>query len=373
MKHPQAHIIDTTLRDGEQAAGVVFSLEEKLKIAGLLHNAAVPEVEIGTPTISTKEKENIKTLVGAGFSFKCLAWCRALPQDIDRAAETGVQGVHISFPVSSIHLRALGKNEIWVITQLKEMLNYAAGRFDYVTIGAQDASRSGPSFLTDFIGHAMLYGAARIRIADTVGILNPLSVASLFGKLKKEYPAVPFEFHGHNDLGMATANTVTALLSGADAASVTVNGLGERSGNAVLEEVIMALQLSSRIETGIQTRYLTELSSFVQQASNRSLSDMKPITGKYAISHESGIHTQCLLTDRNTYQIIDALSVGRSEEPFVFGKHSGSRALCSFLSSKGCNLTERESIKMLNEVKKTSDKLKRSLTESELLGLYKHR
>ena len=105
MKPLQAHIIDTTLRDGEQAAGVVFSLEEKLKIAGLLHNAAVPEVEIGTPAISTKEKENIKTLVGAGFSFKCLAWCRALPQDIDHAAETGVQGVHISFPVSSIHLR----------------------------------------------------------------------------------------------------------------------------------------------------------------------------------------------------------------------------------------------------------------------------
>ncbi|WP_321331956.1 pyruvate carboxyltransferase [uncultured Bacteroides sp.] len=373
MTGKKVHIIDTTLRDGEQAAGVVFSLEEKMQIAALLDKAGVPELEIGMPAISQEEKENIKTLVHAGFSFNCLAWCRAVCSDVDEAAATGAQGVHISFPVSSIHLNALGKNELWVMKKLSEVLTYASGRFSYVTVGAQDASRAGFPFLSDFIGQAVLCGASRIRIADTVGIMNPFSVSKLFTKLKKECPHVPFEFHGHNDLGMATANTFTALCSGAEAASVTVNGLGERSGNAVLEELVMALSLSGNIQPDIHTEYLSELSALVQQASGRVLSDMKPITGKFAISHESGIHTQCMLTDRTTYQIIDAASVGRKEEPFVFGKHSGRTAINRFFSSRGYQLTDKESLTMLCEVKQEAIKLKRSLSESELLNLYKKR
>nr|WP_320058839.1 pyruvate carboxyltransferase [uncultured Bacteroides sp.] len=372
MTEKKVHIIDTTLRDGEQAAGVVFSLEEKMQIAALLDKAGVPELEIGMPAISLQDKEDITTLVRAGFSFDCLAWCRAVCSDVDEAAATGAQGVHISFPVSSIHLSALGKNELWVMKKLGEVLRYASGRFRYITVGAQDASRAGFPFLVDFIGQAVCCGASRVRIADTVGIMNPFTVSKLFARLKKEYPHVPFEFHGHNDLGMATANTFTALCSGAEAASVTVNGLGERSGNAVLEELVMALSLSGNGQSGIHTEYLTELSALVERASGRVLSDMKPITGKFAISHESGIHTQCLLTDRTTYQIIDAAGVGRSEEPFVFGKHSGRAAICGFFSSKGYELSAEESSNLLREVKQEAVKLKRSLSEAELFRLYKH-
>ena len=320
MTKKRIHIIDTTLRDGEQAAGVVFSLEEKIQIASLLEKAGVPELEIGMPAISKEEKEDIKTLVQAGFSFDCLAWCRATYNDIDEAVSTGAQGVHISFPVSPIHLKALRKDEKWVMTQLKEMLNYASGSFRYVTVGAQDASRANYSFLSEFIHEAEYNGASRVRIADTVGIMNPLTVSSLFQQLKKDHSTLKFEFHGHNDLGMATANTFMALCSGAEAASVTVNGLGERSGNAALEELVMALALSSELETNIHTKYLSELSALVEKASGRTLSSMKPITGKFSISHESGIHTQCMLSDRSTYQIIDAKSVGRKEESFIFGK-----------------------------------------------------
>ncbi|WP_321480323.1 pyruvate carboxyltransferase [uncultured Bacteroides sp.] len=373
MKDQKIHIIDTTLRDGEQAAGVVFSLEEKLKIAAMLDEAGVPELEIGTPAISPQERENIKVLVHSGFSFDTLAWCRAMCSDIDEAAATGAKGVHISFPVSSIHLHALGKNELWVMKRMGEVLKYASGLFHNVTVGAQDASRAGFPFLVDFVGQAMCCGASRVRIADTVGIMNPFSVSKLFIRLQKEYPHVPFEFHGHNDLGMATANTFTALCSGASAASVTVNGLGERSGNAVLEEVVMALSLSGHKGCGIHTECLSELSAFVREASGRVLSDMKPITGTFAISHESGIHTQCLLNDRNTYQIINAAAVGRNEEPFVFGKHSGRAAISGFFSSKGYQLSSEESADILQNVKQESLKLKRSLSESELLRLYKPR
>lgn len=371
MIRQRIHIIDTTLRDGEQAAGVVFSLEEKMQIAFLLDKAGVPELEIGMPAISKEEKKNITVLVHAGFSFDCLAWCRATYNDIDEAADTGAQGVHLSFPVSPIHLKALRKDEKWVMTQLREMINYASGSFRYVTIGAQDASRADFPFLSDFIHEAEHYGAHRVRIADTVGIMNPLTVSDLFHQLKKEHPNMNFEFHGHNDLGMATANTFVALCSGAEAASVTINGLGERSGNAALEELVMALALSSDLESNIQPKYLSELSTLVEKASGRGLSGMKPITGKFSISHESGIHTQCLLIDRSTYQIIDAKSIGRKEEPFVFGKHCGRASILNFFSAQGYELTDEESLKILCEIKKESDLLKRALSDSEVLSLYK--
>lgn len=366
------HIIDTTLRDGEQAPGVVFSLDEKLRIAGLLDKVGVPELEIGTPALSESERDTIRTLVSAGFSFKCLSWCRAMKSDVDAAIATKSQGVHISFPVSDIHLNALGKSKKWVMDKIMEILPYAATHFEYLTVGAQDASRADFSFLVDFIGQATLFGASRIRIADTVGMMNPYSVSRLFTSLKKKYAAIPFEFHGHNDLGMATANSLTALLSGAEATSVTVNGLGERAGNAVLEELIMALSLSAGVEMNFNTSYLNELSACVQEMSGRVLSDMKPITGHYAILHESGIHTSCLLKDRSTYQIIDPTEVGRVSENFIFGKHSGRTAICDFMASKGFQITSQESLKMMNELKRKSECLKRSLSENELLNIFEH-
>lgn len=372
MTKKQIHIIDTTLRDGEQAPGVVFSPDEKLKIADLLDKVGVLELEIGTPAISESEVVNIRRLVTAGFSFKCLSWCRAVKSDIDAAVRTQSQGVHISFPVSDIHLKALGKNKKWVMDKITEVLPYAADRFEYMTVGAQDASRAEFSFLVDFIGQTALYGASRIRIADTVGAMNPCSVSRLFTSLKKKYPAMPFEFHGHNDLGMATANSLTALLSGAEATSVTVNGLGERAGNAVLEELILALSLSAGVETKFNTSYLNELSGYVQKVSGRTLSDMKPVTGYYSMLHESGIHTSCLLKDRNTYQIIDPAEVGRSDTGFIFGKHSGRAAISNFMTSKGFHITSQESMQMMNELKRESESLKRSLSENELLSIFEH-
>lgn len=362
------YLIDTTLRDGEQAPGVVFDLQEKLRIAELLERAGIPEVELGTPAIGKQDIEEMKILVREGYKFKTLSWCRATKLDIDAAMLTGTHGVNISFPVSEIHLQTMGKNYQWVINTMHELVYYASLKFEYVAIGAQDASRASSSFLIDFIGEAFSLGAERVRIADTVGILNPITTTELFQYILKCFPDGMFEFHGHNDLGMATANTLVALSSGAQAASITVNGLGERAGNAALEEVVMALELSFGVDHGINTTVLSKLSETVSKASGLSLPSNKPVIGENALSHESGIHTSSLLKNRETYQIIRASQIGLAEKEFVFGKHSGKRALSNFLDKRGVLLSCQKLEQLLANIKAEAYMLKRGLSGDEVLA-----
>ncbi|EOR94273.1 Homocitrate synthase [Arcticibacter svalbardensis MN12-7] len=363
-------LIDTTLRDGEQAPGVVFDLNDKIRIACLLEQAGIKEVELGTPVMGSREVNDIKTIVELGLNFRSTAWCRANRLDLDAALKTGVNSVNISFPVSPILLKALGKNYHWVIENLRDLVRYASDHFEYIAIGAQDASRAEFSFLSYFLAEANRVGASRLRIADTVGLLTPLSTMELFTKVRKILPDVSLEFHGHNDLGMATANTLTALQTGADAASLTVNGLGERAGNAALEELVMALDLGGKMEHGIHTEVLNELCMEVSKASGIPIHDHKAITGSKVLSHESGIHTSCLLANRETYQIIDPEKIGRPQGEFVFGKHSGTAALISFLNSKAIAINKAESVSLLHVIKEMSCRLKRSLSQLEVQNLY---
>jgi len=368
MKHIP-YLIDTTLRDGEQAPGVAFHLNEKLRIAELLDKANVPELEVGTPIIGRQEVADIKAIVRAGFHFKTLSWCRATKADIDAAVEAGTHGVNISFPVSDIHLVAMEKNHNWVINSMRELVDYASSKFEYVAVGAQDASRAKSYFLDDFLNEAINLKVARVRIADTVGILNPISTAGLFRKIRKSFPDIILEFHGHNDLGMATANTFMALSSGANCASVTVNGLGERAGNAALEEIVMALELSSSLPHGINTSFLGELSAYVSKVSGIIIPSNKPITGSKALSHESGIHTNILMKNRETYQIIKASQIGLDEKEFVFGKHSGKTALIAFLNKHNISLSCTDYSSVVELIKQKASLLKRELTGQEVLSL----
>jgi homocitrate synthase NifV len=369
MKTKKIHLIDTTLRDGEQAPGVVFSLREKLQIAALLDKAGITEVEVGTPAIGKQEVSDIKAIVDAGFKFKSMAWCRATKPDIQAAIKAGVHAVNISFPVSDIHLMAMMKDRKWVMKTMGEMIAYAKDNFEYVAIGAQDASRAEFPFLNDFIGEAIWHGASRVRIADTVGILNPVSTAGLFRKLKKHHPNFSFEFHGHNDLGMATANTFAAFYAGADTASVTVNGLGERAGNAALEEIVMAIELSSSMRHRIKTQVLGELSQLVSLASGIPVPVNKPVTGSKVLSHESGIHTNILLKKRETYQIIQASQIGRTEEEFVFGKHSGKAALKAFSTNRGLSIPDNIQANILSVIHQEAGRFKRALSTKEVLHI----
>jgi len=364
------YFIDTTLRDGEQSPGVVFSLPEKIRIAALLNRACVPEIEIGTPAMGEKEIQDIRTICDMGFDFKTLSWCRATKNDIRSAVKAGTTGVHISFPVSTILMNAMGKNPAWVIQQLKELIDFAAPKFDYVTIGAQDASRAESTFLKEFVCAASAFGASRVRLADTVGLLNPVSTFEMVSSVRSVEKDLPLEIHAHNDLGMATANTLSAYMAGATCLSTTINGLGERAGNAAMEEVAMALELSVGISSTLHTESFSELSTYVANVSKHPLSPNKPITGSMVLSHESGIHTRCLLKDRSTYQLIQAASIGKEEQEFVIGKHSGKSTILHFLEEAHLPINEDTCAELLEKVKVKAEELKRTITKEELFNLY---
>ncbi|EAT59896.1 homocitrate synthase [Chlorobium ferrooxidans] len=362
-------IIDTTLRDGEQAPGVVFSSAEKMEIALELADTGVNELEVGYPAISEEERQSIRKIVARQLPLRLSSWARAKWQDIEDACRCGTEGVHISFPVSALYLQLMEKDYAWVQQQLHELVPRAKKYFNYVTVGAQDATRAEPELLKQFVLDADACGADRIRIADTVGIANPVSVMALVGLLKSASPAA-LEFHAHNDLGMATANAFTALEAGCSAVSVSVTGLGERAGNAALEELSVALELSGKYDTRIDMTKLSRLCATVSKASGRVIQDQKPVVGKSAFQHESGIHCAALLKHPLSYQPFLPDQVGREHHELVIGKHSGSAALQHYFSGKGLVITRNEANHLLPIVRTTANEKKRALKAHELERIY---
>lgn len=363
--------IDSTLRDGEQAPGVSFTAVEKMKIASFLEELNIDEAEIGTPAMGKSEIEVMKNISSAGYSFQTTSWCRALESDIQAAILAGTDAINISFPVSDYHLKAMGKTENWIFSRMPRLLSMAGDYFSYVAIGLQDATRADYVILKNVISLALDFDVKRIRIADTVGCLNPFSTRRLFADLLLDFPHVNFEFHGHNDLGMATANSVAAFLAGAKSISTTINGLGERAGNASIDEVVMALKYSSNIKPTINTQKLQEISDYVAKVSGRPIHVSKPITGEKVYQHESGIHTNSLIKDLKTYQLINSKDSGRNGKPeIVFGKHSGTGALSSFYENKGLNLNRDLLETILNHIKIRSVIKKDNIHEDELMELF---
>lgn len=312
-------IIDSTLRDGEQAPGVAFSAADKMHLAAMLADAGIDELEVGTPARGDQECDTIRLLTKRIGGVRITPWCRALTRDIELAASCGVRSIHISFPVSSRLMRAFEKGRDWIRRQLEELVPYACAQFDHVSIGAQDATRAEDSFLSEFVRSAFDLGAHRLRIADTVGIATPHSITSLFRSLVLLAGDSMLEFHGHNDLGMATANTISAVEAGAGAVSVTVNGLGERAGNGRLEEIVTALLVATEFRSRINPRRLPAICSMVAELSGRSIPVDKPITGSTVFTHESRIHCHALKKDPMAYQPFLPAFIGRETGHFVIG------------------------------------------------------
>jgi len=353
MKPLHIEICDVTLRDGEQTPGVSFSCQEKVGIATMLDTIGIEVIEAGFPAVSAGEKECVKTIANLGLEARICGFCRAKEPDIQAAIDCNVDMVSIFIPTSELHVRVkFKKPREQVLEDSLTMIDYARDHGVQVRFAAEDASRTDLPFLKEVYQRAAEHGAVLLSYADTVGCLIPSEMQRIMTDLVASIDR-PFCAHCHNDLGCAVANTITAAEAGAFQLHTTVNGIGERAGNASLEELLVALRMKKGIDR-YDLSHLTELSHMVEKYSGITLPRNKPVTGELAFSHESGIHIAAILEDPATYEYFTPEMVG-SERHFILGKHTGKKALEYVVASMGCELSEKQVCRVLDLVKDHSE------------------
>ncbi|VVM04538.1 homocitrate synthase NifV [Methylacidimicrobium cyclopophantes] len=362
-------LVDTTLRDGEQAPGVAFSREEKLRLVRALVSAGIPEIEAGIPVMGTAEQETLWAIAAlAGSRCRLLSWGRMHPEDLEAIRSLPIRFANLSIPVSDQQIeKKLQKGRSWVLETVRRFVREALDLGLEVAVGGEDSSRAELDFVLRVAETAQAAGASRYRFADTLGILDPFTTFRSIRKLRRTVD-IDIEIHAHDDLGMATANSLAAYRAGATHISVTVNGLGERAGNAPLEEVVAALRYNSRTDCGVRGDSLFALSRLVAEISGRPIPEAKSIVGGSVFTHESGIHVDGLLKDPWNYQAFDPKELGRTHE-LVLGKHSGPRAIQWGYRRLGVDLSLSEAEAMRKPIAAFVTQRKRSPSPSELLGL----
>ncbi|MBI5748529.1 MAG: homocitrate synthase [Nitrospinae bacterium] len=361
-------LVDTTLRDGEQSPGIAFTVRDKVEIAIALSSIGIREIEVGTPIMGGDEAEAVKAIISLGLPARILTWNRAVEKDIESSLSCGVKSLYVSCPVSDIHIeKKLGKTRRWVKERFLKIIPKLKKEGCYIACGLEDASRAEPNFLLEVSYLLKELGVNRIRICDTVGILTPFKTFKLVQFLK-ERVNIPLEIHTHNDFGLATANTIAGIKGGAEYASVTVNGIGERAGNASLEEVTMILERLEGIKTGIVTNKLMELSRLVSRLSRRAVPAAKPIVGDLVFSHESDLHVDGVTKDPLCYEPFPPEKVGTKRQ-ILIGKHSGLKSLIFKFKKLGIFLNKYQAFQLLINIKRMAEREKRVLSDNELLAL----
>lgn len=362
-------IVDTTLRDGEQTAGVVFANREKVRIAKFLDEMGVHQIEAGVPVMGGDEKKAISKICRSGLKASIMGWNRPVIKDIEASIECGVDAVAISISTSDIHIKhKLRTSREWVLEHMVAAVEFAKKEGMYISVNAEDASRSDMEFLTQFALAAKEAGANRLRYCDTVGILEPFTT---YDNIKQivENVKIDVEMHTHNDFGMATANALAGVMAGAKWIGVTVIGLGERAGNSALEEVVMALKHLFKIDLGFKTEMFREVAEYVSRASGRELPAWKAIVGSNMFAHESGIHADGALKNPKTYEPFLPEEVGL-ERQIMVGKHSGTAALKAKYAEYGIRLTEHQAEELLPKIRSYTVSMKRPLFDKELMYIY---
>jgi len=363
----QIEIFDTTLRDGEQTPGVSLTPQEKLEIARQLDRLGVDAIEAGFPIASQGELEAVKLIVREGLKSEVYALARVSKNDIDAVISSGASNIHLFIATSDLHLKyKLKLSRDQAIERAVNGVEYAKAHGLKVEFSAEDATRSDIEYLKKVYKSVVEAGADRIDIPDTVGIMTPAKLSNLVNEVRKAVN-VPVSVHCHNDFGLAVANSLAAVEAGATRIHVTVNGIGERAGNAALEEVVMALQCLYNRRTRVNTRLIYETSKIVSQLTGVPVQPNKAIVGENAFAHESGIHTHGVLSMPLTYEPIDPELVGR-KRMIQAGKHAGTHGILAKLQDMGWQPTEEQLREITAKVKELGDKGK-VVTDTDLSAI----
>ncbi|WGI17336.1 2-isopropylmalate synthase [Methanonatronarchaeum sp. AMET-Sl] len=359
-KEREIRIFDTTLRDGEQTPGVSLSIDEKIKIASQLDSLNVDAIEVGFPSSSKGEMDSAKKIIKENFDSNICGLARAKKTDIDACLEAGVDTIHLFISTSDIQLKhTIKKSKDEVKEIITDQITYLKDHDVNCLFSAMDATRTDIEFLIDVYKKAEQAGADTINVPDTVGIATPHSMGQLIKKISNEI-SIPIDIHCHNDFGLAVANSLHGVEFGAKQVQVTVNGVGERAGNASLQQVVMGIECLLNLKTNIETEKLYETSKIVERLTGIQILPNTPIIGDNAFSHESGIHAQGVISDSETFEpgIMTPEMVGHKRR-IVPGKHVGRHAVRNMLLDAGLKPNEKELNEIVSRVKDLGDKGKK--------------
>lgn len=366
---PNFDIIDTTLREGEQTPGLLFSLTEKKRILDGLVMIGVTEAELG---VSSKLHPCSGPLINYcrtnHYNLTLSLWCRCRKEDIIHALQLGPDIISLSVPVSDIHLQdRLHKDRVWAKKTMETSIDFARQKGLAVSIGFEDATRSEPEFLIKMAKAAEQHGAVRIRIADTVGISSPTEFAGLITTLKKELTCCQLAVHTHNDFGMATANAIAALEAGASSVDAVVLGLGERTGCARLEEIVGYLSLAKGMRQ-LKAEHLKPLARYVAKITGRSIAGNRPVIGDDIFTCETGLHLQGLQNKPHTYEPFSPEMV-QAERKLLFGSKSGRRAIIQRMTELNSSFSGEVEDGAIQTIREEATRMQRPLSDSELIHL----